>query len=157
MCGHASQSFFVKGTYSFPQCCRCNLYLGTDLSHRDCMFTEAPCRQPAKRNTRSRQKKSSFMKWLIGCTAAQGVRATTLQCYHRETGLGVSDWHWIGGHGRLKLSLLSDLTGVAVIYSLHLWHVCPLGTQENTSISTFSIYIYLNVKDIFSQSSQTEV
>ncbi len=62
------------------------------------------------------EEKSGFMKWLIGRTAAAGLRPRILQCYHRKTGLSVSDWHWIGGHGGLTLTLfLSDLRGETVV------------------------------------------
>lgn len=45
------------GMSSVVKHCGSNLYLGTDLSHRDFMFTEAPRGHSTMRNTRSRQKK----------------------------------------------------------------------------------------------------
>lgn len=106
------------GVSSVVKGCRSSLYWGTDLSQWACVFTEAPYGHPAMRNTCPRHKerkkkeegKKGFVKWLLGC-AAVAVRPGILRCYHRKTGLSASEWHWIEGHGGLKLTLLSDLKG----------------------------------------------
>ncbi len=144
------------GVSSVAKRCRSNLYLGTDLSHRDFVFTEAPCGHSTMRNTHWRQEKKKEKKkkqlyevtdrmcWSCWCETSNSP-----QCYHRKTGLNVSDWHWIGGHGGLKLSLLSGLKGKLRCTACNFGHFLCLQLtfiKDLTGTFWFSRNVYQQLK-----------